>query len=231
MRKSAARHIGALRKAHQSLQGLYEKFDQTPADFKDLQPEFPHPRYYTSLDGNNHECFRYIRTLGASNLLFVVKTDAGEQLCVKFVRTYAWTVHQQCTAWGIFPSLRGFNAVPGGWYMVVMDLLEGYECLYDIKYRLSHEEKKSLRGELRSKLTDLHKMNLVHGDVRDVNVMVRKDRSGWSLVDFDWSGKIGEVRYPMNVNHGLGLRRPEGALDGELILADHDIEMLDHLFY
>jgi hypothetical protein len=71
-------------------------------------------------------------------------------------------------------------------------------------------------------------MNSVHGDVRDANVMVKKDRSGWKLVDFDWSGKIGQVRYPMNVNHEL--RRPEGANDGNLILADHDIEMLDYLF-
>lgn len=112
--------------------------------------------------------------------------------------------------------------------MVVMDLLEEYECLCDVKHSLSHEEKQRLREELSSKLTDLHQMDFVHGDVRDANVMVRKDRLGWKLVDFDWSGKIGEVRYPMNVNRGL--RRPEGALDGKLILADHDIKMLDYLF-
>ena len=34
----------------------------------------------------------------------------------------------------------------------------------------------------------------------------------------------------MNVNRGLGLRLPEGALDGALIRADHDINMLDCLF-
>ena len=47
-------------------------------------------------------------------------------------------------------------------------------------------------------------------------------------MDFDWSGEIGEVRYSMNVNRGPGLRRPKGALDGELILADHDIEILHY---
>ena len=118
--------------------------------------------------------------------------------------------------------------------MVVMDLLkpEEYECLYDVKHSLSCEEKERLRAELRGKLTGLHRVNFkfVHGDVRDVNVMVRKDRTGWRLVDFDWSGEIGEVRYPMCVNHGLGLRRPESAVDGELILADHEIKMLDYLF-
>jgi len=93
MCRSAARHIGAFTKAHRSLQEIYEKFDQTPADFKDLQPEFPHPRCYTSLDGKSQEHFRYIRTLEVSKLLFVMKTDAGEQLCVKFVQTYLWTVY------------------------------------------------------------------------------------------------------------------------------------------
>lgn len=114
--------------------------------------------------------------------------------------------------------------------MIVMDLLEEYECLHDVKHSLSSEQKARLRAEIRSRLTELHQENFVHGDVRDANVMVKRDRLEWKLVDFDWSGKIGEVRYPMNVNRGLGLRRPEGALDGQRILANHDIEMLDYLF-
>ena len=232
MRRCAARHIGAFTKACRSLKELYERFDKTPGDFKNLQPEFPHPRCYTTLDEKNQEHFRYIRTLEASKLLFAAQTDAGEELCVKFARTYNQAVHQQCTALGMSPSLRGFNTVPGGWHMATMDLLKDseYECLHDAKRSLSLEEKERLKEELRSKLTRLHQMNFVHGDVRDVNVMVRKDRLGWMLVDFDWSGEIGEVRYPMNVNRGLSLRRPEGALDGELILADHDIKMVDYLF-
>ena len=230
MRQSAARHIGAFTKALRSLQELYEKFNRrTPEDFKDLQPEFPHPRCYTTLDGKNHR-FRYISILQDSKLLFVVETDAGERLCVKFVRTYAPTVHEQCAALGMSPPLRGFNAVPGGWHMVVMDLLEEYECLHGVKRSLSDEEKERLREELGSKLRDLHQKNSVHGDVRDANVMVRRGELEWRLVDFDWSGEIGEVRYPMNVNRGPGLRRPKDALDGELILADHDMEMLHYLF-
>ena len=92
-----------------------------------------------------------------------------------------------------------------------MDLLEEYQCLHDVKHSLSPEEKEKLGEGLRSKLIDLHQMNFVHRDVRYVNVLVRKDSLRWRLVDFDWSGQIGEVRYPMNVNRGLGLRLPEGA--------------------
>lgn len=49
------------------------------------------------------------------------------------------------------------------------------------------------------------------------------------LLDFDWAGRIGEARYPMNLNRSEGLRRPDGACDGALILADHDIEMLEFI--
>ena len=70
----------------------------------------------------------------------------------------------------------------------------------------------------------------VHGDVRDVNIMVRKDgKLEFMLVDFDWSGIIGEARYPININK-VDLWRPEDVSDGQLIKSDHDILMLDHIF-
>ncbi|KAG2125665.1 hypothetical protein DEU56DRAFT_715527, partial [Suillus clintonianus] len=76
-------------------------------------------------------------------------------------------------------------------------------------------------------LQSLHQEGYVHGDIRDMNVMVKRDRStGFKLVDFDWSGKIGEIRYPMNVYRGGRLWRPDGADDGQLILAEHDVQML-----
>ena len=49
----------------------------------------------------------------------------------------------------------------------------------------------------------MHQQGFVHGDILNVNVMIT---NGLTLavmllvVDFDWAGRIGEVRYPMNVN-------------------------------
>jgi tRNA A-37 threonylcarbamoyl transferase component Bud32 len=82
--------------------------------------------------------------------------------------------------------------------------------------------------EIRDRLITLHQANFVHGDVRDTNVMVRKNGPGIQLVDFDWAGEIGKVRYPANVNR-TDIVRPEGALDGRFILAEHDMFMLNHL--
>jgi len=71
----------------------------------------------------------------------------------------------------------------------------------------------------------------VHGDIQDTNVMVRIDgKLGIFLVDFDWSGEIGVVRYPMYITRGPLLRRPEGAYNREKITADHDMEMVKYTF-
>ena len=65
----------------------------------------------------------------------------------------------------------------------------------------------------------------MHGDIQNTNVMVRKDGSrGIMLIDFDWAGEIGMVRYPANVNR-IDVRQPDGAEDGELIRAEHDMDM------
>jgi hypothetical protein len=48
------------------------------------------------------------------------------------------------------------------------------------------------------------------------------------LVDFDWAGKNRAVQYPSNVNI-KEVRLPEGVCDGQLISAEHDMEMLGYI--
>jgi hypothetical protein len=70
---------------------------------------------------------------------------------------------------------------------------------------------------------------MVHGDVRDANILVRTDGTlDVKLLDFDWAGPVGTIKYPMNVN-GEDIKRPAAASDGELILAEHDIQMVDFM--
>lgn len=58
-------------------------------------------------------------------------------------------------------------------------------------------------------------------------MMVKKfSVSKFMLLDFDWAGEIWKVTYPPNVNVGPGLRCPDGAFAGALVLAEHDINML-----
>ncbi len=70
----------------------------------------------------------------------------------------------------------------------------------------------------------------VHGDVRDVNVFVRLVHGGnvdVRFVDFDWAGLSGVVRYPSFMNHA-GVNWPAGALDGQPILPQHDVQLLSN---
>jgi tRNA A-37 threonylcarbamoyl transferase component Bud32 len=161
-----------------------------------------------------------------TKLLFSAKTTDEKMLCIKFVRRYSKEVHQRCASGGFAPALYGFEHLPGGWYMVVMEYItDDYCCIRELSDpRLYHDE-------LTAKLQSLHQQRYVHGDIRNTNVMVKKDCSpGFKLVDFDWSGIIGNIRYPMNVYRGDSLWKPDGAQDGQLILADHDIQMLDAMF-
>jgi serine/threonine protein kinase len=125
---------------------------------------------------------------------------------------------------GFAPGLRGFTNIGGGWFMVVMDFIDdGYQLLDDSPVM------DSFVSEVREKVISLHQAGYVHGDIRTTNIMVKKSRQpGIFLIDFDWAGVIGEVRYPMNVNVE-DIRRPDGAIDNELILAEHDIAMVDFI--
>jgi serine/threonine protein kinase len=144
-------------------------------------------------------------------------------MCIKFVHSYSVEAQEKCTAMDCAPTLRGFECLDGGWNMVVMDVVSN--DLSDFE-----SQTLALLSQMTDKLVRLHQAGYVHGDVRDVNTMVKEDGSGFMLLDFDGAGKIGEAKYPMNVYAGPDLWRPEVAYDGELIKAEHDLQMLNSLF-
>jgi Ser/Thr protein kinase RdoA (MazF antagonist) len=49
-------------------------------------------------------------------------------------------------------------------------------------------------GELQHLTEDFHAEGLVHGDLRDTNIICKEDCM--MLIEFDWGGKDGEVFYP-----------------------------------
>jgi tRNA A-37 threonylcarbamoyl transferase component Bud32 len=57
--------------------------------------------------------------------------------------------------------------------------------------------------DLRRLISEFHNRGLVHGDLRDVNI-ISGDDGCVKLVDFDWGGKDDEVSYPTpNLNPDL----------------------------
>lgn len=111
--------------------------------------------------------------------------------------------------------------------MAIMDRLVGYKSLADLpeKDHLPMSVFESIGNRLRT----LHDRSMVHGDIRDSNIMIHRDnRTKFMIIDFDWAGTLGTVIYPPHVNY-TEIRRPEDARDGLLIKAAHDQWMLSDI--
>jgi len=81
----------------------------------------------------------------------------------------------------------------------------------------------------------LHSMDLVHGDIRQANIMVDNstpnspEEVSIHFIDFDWAEKVGTAKYPMNINT-KSIQRPSGVIGGAPITKVLDQEMIDSLF-
>ncbi|KAF9234386.1 hypothetical protein BU15DRAFT_52671 [Melanogaster broomeanus] len=223
MRTTVARHLGSLKKAIGTLEEHYRELShQARPDSMPYSQLFPYPTSFTCRQHGTRQNFKYSRQPFSEKLVFFGSLVSTDDICIKFVRRYSQQVHLRCASMGCAPALLGFECIPGGWFMVVMHALPSdYVCLD------SFQASGGCLGRIRDQLIQLHRDGFVHGDIRSTNIMVLKDETKFMILDFDWAGKIGETRYPMNVN--TEIYRPEGAIDGALIQAGHDIAMLDFI--
>ena len=82
--------------------------------------------------------------------------------------------------------------------MIVMEELQNAVNLYNF-LRTKQEQAEDILSQCREALDRLHKNNICHGDFRHTNILVERDRI--SVIDFDWSGEVGKVKYPHFINH------------------------------
>src|SRR5258708_1533826 len=82
--------------------------------------------------------------------------------------------------------------------MVVMEYMTGYKTLVELR-RDTH-----IRDRVKDAITKLHSHGYVHGDIREVNIMVCGPAGGSPLrvvlVNWDWAGVDGIVKYPISLN-------------------------------
>ncbi|KAJ4453745.1 hypothetical protein PAPYR_11700 [Paratrimastix pyriformis] len=92
-------------------------------------------------------------------------------------------------------------------------------------------ERKAHVARLGTVVEELHAQGLAHGDLRGCNVGLARappTADPWLCVlDYDWAGPAGAVRYPPNINHEI--RWPKGALGEAPIQVEHDLHWLDLL--
>ncbi|KAF8157793.1 hypothetical protein B0H34DRAFT_844095 [Crassisporium funariophilum] len=217
------RHLGALRRAIDSLDTYYREYVANPPSPL-RNPTHPYPTCFTSRDGSVNR-FIYLFQMKGRNLFFGRMDDAdGTAICIKFVPRYCEEGHELLAAKGFAPKLHAVERLPGGLYMVVMDdVREEYEHL---------GARNSLSDKIRQCLRQLHQAGFVHGDIRDTNLMVKRggfNDGSFLVVDYDSGGKIKQVRYPLNLNT-TSVKRPEEATGGAIIEVEHDLEMLDRIW-
>ncbi|KAF8623880.1 hypothetical protein AX15_006152 [Amanita polypyramis BW_CC] len=233
LRKMTASCISAFSSAVQSLKAHYnEPFYHQTSTVDDIYPSvhniFPYPVSFKSdISGSSKE-FIYYSLVKSGKLIFRGEiSDTHEKICIKFVQHYSLEVHSFCASISCAPKLLAFEPLPGGWYMVIMEDLNDYFDLF--RSSLAPDRMDAVKERLNDVLGRMHQQGFVHGDIRNVNVMIKDGPIlVVMLVDFDWAGRIGEARYPMNVNRE-DVYRPAGAVDNELILAEHDMSMLAEL--
>jgi serine/threonine protein kinase len=244
-----ARHLAALRKAINSLKTYDTEGDpiefnsQASIDFHPypplaLQPICPYPTSFVPLGSadNQRVRFTYEGRVEERTFFFQGKlcndADADKlgRICIKFVQAYGSEVHKWCATEGFAPALIANEKLPGGWFMIIMDFLDhSWIPLAEMTERPQAGE---LANRVHSAVTRLHRNGMVHGDLRDTNLLVKQQGSEFEfmLVDFDWAGYEGTARYPRHINTASQLHRPKDVQDGELIAVRHDVAMLQNLF-
>ncbi|KAF4577463.1 hypothetical protein EYR40_003003 [Pleurotus pulmonarius] len=151
---------------------------------------------------------------------------------IKFSLQYSQDAHEATFNAGYAPELLAVKNV-GDWFMIVMDDVSGEYTTLEALKEQGGVDLAAIRDHMQKGLDILHK-EYVHGDVRAGNFLVRNTDVGDGarlgersllLVDWDWAGRIGEARYPHNINPEIA--RSEGATAGAEIQPAHDIWMLN----
>jgi serine/threonine protein kinase len=166
-----------------------------------------------------------------SKLLFLAtSSELSQQLLIKLIAGdhYGTDAHLTVAQAGYAPILFGVSKVEGTLTACIMEYLssaDGWQTLHD--YAKQHQDvKPRIKNQVDKLLEVMSKAGIVHGDLRPNNIMIR-DNQGEAepqlrVVDFDWAGTSGEVKYPLRRNETI----PWPDEPGKPIINGHDETLL-----
>lgn len=226
---TVTRSFSAFKKAASKLEDYYKELPTTTLTYKEAR--LPYPTTFTHLQTQVKAPLKLECTAtedSPDRLVFYGWTE-DQAVAVKFVRSYSKDLHKHCADLSLAPLLLGFEKLPGNWLMVVMEYMKDYKpfSIFDDPASISTQ----LRQIVKELVASFHAQKLVHGDIRDTNLLVRVEDGTLKtkLIDFDWGGREGEARYPVLINKST-IPRPSDVIGGQLITIDHDLKMVENIF-
>ena len=177
--------------------------------------------------------------------LFLAEYE-GKTVVVKFCERYGEDAHRKLADAGLAPKLHYCSEVVGGVFMAVMEQVDGRDSYSEFRHR---DLPRTVLDDIKRALGKLHDAQLVYGDMRRPNIMVVKrpksrdvdgegeekgeleDEVEWRglLIDFDWSGPVGVVKYPPTLNTCGEIKWAKGVEPATAIQAKHDLDMLEKI--
>ena len=123
-----------------------------------------------------------IDQLGETKHVYHMKSWSGKHMVVKLTQRYGLEIHETWARAGVAPQLLEFVELPGGWRMVVMEWLgEPWQRLDKLLKTLAVQQRAEAKEAALKALSLGHgsvplsrgsQMRCVHGDARNVNVLV-----------------------------------------------------------
>jgi hypothetical protein len=192
--------------------------------------QFPYWPSYTDAAGITHRVI-YEKRLAEdyfSKTIFLIRSQTESQYepsplqVLKFSFSYSERAHSLLAKLNLAPQLHYCKYEESlGMWAVVMDFID---CRLGKTRRLStvHKEK------LHTAVTSLHKAGYVFGDLRWPNVLLPDDLN-LHLVDFEWAGEEGAVRYPTDILLGKNMGWHPDVGKETLVKKEHDVYRLQRM--
>ena len=211
--------FAALKKCVCDLYSEYQSIQSAPETNSHCL-KFPRFPTFQEYDGN---IIQYERRLGVNLFCGVVNSS---KVLIKFTHTYCAEAHKLLEEKRLSPRLyHVFES--HNMKAIVMELLEGFRPIDVYLSSVGEEQRARAKINCLTALQVLHDNDYVHGDFRPCNILVLNDES-IRIVDFDWSGKVGDAKYPLFMNRAE-IEWPDGAWDGQCIEKVHDIYFCNKL--
>jgi hypothetical protein len=156
-------------------------------------------------------------------------TYNDRQVLIKFCQAYHGNAHRIVADAGYAPQLFFCERLRGGVMMVIMELVDGRDAFHH--FGSTKTIPSDLLDDVKAAISILHDANLVFGDMRRPNILVKKenDRLRALLIDFEWVGEAGQARYPPLLNDSGEIAWAEGVHPHGLMRKQHDLDMINSL--